>query len=677
MRKRITSLLLTLAMLLSLVPAMGVTASAAGTEIEAVSFSYTGYAEGENVADAVVTCDTAGVDFTYKWQYSDSGGSYSDATKLSAQFISGIKYTLWIYFKAKDGLALAELNETDVTLGGNNPGVVYTNYTIDEVKYSYGVPFSMSPLGGVTKYIVGFYTQGGKIGDESYRVERVTGTDGKLAAEQVPTPTKEHYIFAGWYTAESGGTLLSLDTVYIDSRNEYYARWVPTVDIDVTFDANGGKVNGKDTDTITIPAADKGKLASLPVPTREGYTFDGWYTAASGGMKITETTVFSEATTVYALWGAIDSVSFSYTGYAEGENVADAVVTCDTAGVDFTYKWQYSDSGGSYSDATKLSAQFISGIKYTLWIYFKAKDGLALAELNETDVTLGGNNPGVVYTNYTIDEVKYSYGVPFSMSPLGGVTKYIVGFYTQGGKIGDESYRVELITGTDGKLTAEQVPTPTKEHYTFDGWYTAASGGTLLSLDTVYTDSSSKYYARWTENPALTGTATITGTAVSWNDTDNAEYLLYDGSTSDADIKAEWKAGTYTTALAYTPVKGGITLNADGKRHDQTFTFDTVAAGNYKLVIVKPGHGLWIEELTVNTDNITDKSVQLYKMGDVNRDGKVNSTDALWVRQSSAGGRVLDAYQKILADLNRDGKVNSTDALWIRQISAGSRTLTY
>ena len=513
MRKRITSLLLTLVMLLSLVPAMGVTASAAGTEIEAVSFSYTGYAEGKNVADAVVTCDTAGVEFTYKWQYSDSGGSYSDATKLSAQFISGIKYTLWIYFKAQDGLALAELNKTDVTLGGNNPGVVYTNYTIDEVNYSYGVPFSMSPLGGVTKYIVGFYTQGGKIGDESYRVERVTGTDGKLAAEQVPTPTKEHYIFAGWYTAESGGTLLSLDTVYTGSRNEYYARWVPTVDIDVTFDANGGKVNGKDTDTITIPAADKGKLASLPVPTREGYTFDGWYTAASGGTKITETTVFSEATTVYALWGAIDSVSFSYTGYAEGKNVADAVVTCDTAGVEFTYKWQYSDSGGSYSDATKLSAQFISGIKYTLWIYFKAQDGLALAELNKTDVTLGGNNPGVVYTNYTIDEVNYSYGVPFSMSPLGGVTKYIVGFYTQGGKIGDESYRVERVTGTDGKLAAEQVPTPTKEHYIFAGWYTAESGGTLLSLDTVYTGSRNEYYARWTENPALTGTATITGTA--------------------------------------------------------------------------------------------------------------------------------------------------------------------
>ena len=625
MRKRITSLLLTLVMLLSLVPAMGVTASAAGTEIEAVSFSYTGYTEGENVADAVVTCNTAGVEFTYKWQYSDSGGSYSDATKLSAQFISGIKYTLWIYFKAQDGLALAELNETDVTLGGNNPGGVYTNYTIDEVKYSYGVPFSMSPLGGVTKYIVGFYTQGGKIGDESYRVERVTGTDGKLAAEQVPTPAKEYYIFAGWYTAESGGTLLSLDTVYTDPRNQFYARWVPAVDIDVTFDANGGKVNGKDTYTITIPAADKGKLASLPVPTREGYTFDGWYTAASGGMKITETTVFSEATTVYALWGAIDSVSFSYTGYTEGENVADAVVTCNTAGVEFTYKWQYSDSGGSYSDATKLSAQFISGIKYTLWIYFKAQDGLALAELNETDVTLGGNNPGGVYTNYTIDEVKYSYGVPFSMSPLGGVTKYIVGFYTQGGKIGDESYRVELVTGTDGKLTAEQVPTPTKEHYTFDGWYTAASGGTLLSLDTVYTDSSSEYYARWTENPALTGTATITGTAkfgqtvtASLESGNNTGTLSYQWKRNGIDI-------TSATGNTYTLVEEDI---------DKTITVAISSSVESGTIVSSPTAAVEKADGPAAPTSVTPVACT----NSSNNDGKLqNVTNAMEYQKSGAG----------------------------------------
>ena len=222
---------------------------------------------------------------------------------------------------------------------------------------------------------------------------------------------------------------------------------------------------------------------------------------------------------------------------------------------------------------------------------------------------------------------------------------------------------MELITGTDGKLTAEQVPTPTKEHYTFDGWYTAASGGTLLSLDTVYTDSSSKYYARWTENPALTGTATITGTAVSWNNTDNAEYRLYDGSTSDADIKAEWKAGTYTTALAYTPVKGGITLNADGKRHDQTFTFDTIPEGNYKLVIFKPGKYVpKIVSITVSTTDYDCGQLKLWLKGDVNGDGIVNGNDIQRLYSHITGASTLTADDAlIVANANEDTAINGND----------------
>ena len=110
--------------------------------------------------------------------------------------------------------------------------------------------------------------------------------------------------------------------------------------------------------------------------------------------------------------------------------------------------------------------------------------------------------------------------------------------------------------------------------------------------------------------------------------------------------------------------------------YSQNYSFPAIPAGTYTLKVEKKGHAPWTESITVDSAAIA-KDVTVYLWGDVNRDGKVNSTDALWVRQSSAGGRVLDAYQKILADLNRDGKVNSTDALWIRQISAGSRTLTY
>ena len=45
---------------------------------------------------------------------------------------------------------------------------------------------------------------------------------------------------------------------------------------------------------------------TLPTPTRTGYTFAGWYTAASGGTKVTNTTVVNTASnhTLYAHWTA-------------------------------------------------------------------------------------------------------------------------------------------------------------------------------------------------------------------------------------------------------------------------------------------------------------------------------------------------------------------------------------
>ena len=107
------------------------------------------------------------------------------------------------------------------------------------------------------------------------------------------------------------------------------------------------------------------------------------------------------------------------------------------------------------------------------------------------------------------------------------------------------------------------------------------------------------------------------------------------------------------------------------------YSFTGVSAGNYTLKVQKKGHAPWTESITVSNQNIYGKDVTVYLWGDVNRDGKVNSTDALWVRQSSAGGRTLDNYQRTLANVNADNKVNSTDALWIRQISAGSRVLNY
>ena len=67
----------------------------------------------------------------------------------------------------------------------------------------------------------------------------------------------------------------------------------------ITFDANGGEVTPASGTT-----GQGGKLTgALPTPTRAGsYTFDGWYTAASGGDEVTADTVFTADATIYARW---------------------------------------------------------------------------------------------------------------------------------------------------------------------------------------------------------------------------------------------------------------------------------------------------------------------------------------------------------------------------------------
>ncbi len=88
----------------------------------------------------------------------------------------------------------------------------------------------------------------------------------------------------------------------------------------ITFDANGGSV----TPANAVTGAG-GELTSLPTPTRSGsYSFDGRYTAASGGTKVTTSYQFTADTTVYAHW--------TYTGgSSSGGGVSTYAITVDSA----------------------------------------------------------------------------------------------------------------------------------------------------------------------------------------------------------------------------------------------------------------------------------------------------------------------------------------------------------
>ena len=91
----------------------------------------------------------------------------------------------------------------------------------------------------------------------------------------LPGATRDGYSFSGWYTAAEGGTSAGGEGASYQPSTEttLYAHWTAYT---VTYDANGGSVS---------PTSASG-VVTLPTPTKTGYTFSGWYTAASGGTKI-------------------------------------------------------------------------------------------------------------------------------------------------------------------------------------------------------------------------------------------------------------------------------------------------------------------------------------------------------------------------------------------------------
>lgn len=82
--------------------------------------------------------------------------------------------------------------------------------------------------------------------------------------------------------------------------------------------------------------------------------------------------------------------------------------------------------------------------------------------------------------------------------------------------------------------------------------------------------------------------------------------------------------------------------------------------------------GLKHMECTVCHATVSSSSLVSKATGDINGDGKVNSTDALLaLRYSTGSSNLISGNALINADVNGDGKVNSADALIILRISIG------
>lgn len=76
----------------------------------------------------------------------------------------------------------------------------------------------------------------------------------------------------------------------------------------VTFDAQGGSCSES-----SKQVAEGSLIGTLPVPTLDGKTFGGWFTAATDGLKIDENYTVSSDTTLYARWGEGSDIEFGDT----------------------------------------------------------------------------------------------------------------------------------------------------------------------------------------------------------------------------------------------------------------------------------------------------------------------------------------------------------------------------
>ena len=158
--------------------------------------------------------------------------------------------------------------------------------------------------------------------DGGTEIETQAVTIGAAAAEP-DAPTKDGYIFAGWYRVldAEAGTLA--ETVYdftapVTESLTLKAVWREVGTFIVTFDSDGGTA-------VESQTVHDGECADLPdAPTKEGYCFEGWFYVRDGVMTeegFSYLEPITEDITLRARWGE----GYTFT-LLPGEGTGEAVI---------------------------------------------------------------------------------------------------------------------------------------------------------------------------------------------------------------------------------------------------------------------------------------------------------------------------------------------------------------
>lgn len=400
-------------------------------------------------------------------------------------------------------------------------------------------------------------------------------------------PTREGYDFLGFYTSTSGGAQVYNasggcveGTYWKDGKWNYlgdvtlYARWTAKT-YNVALDNDGGKPSPAPTVT---PKYDSAMPAVTP-PTRKytvtfnantgtcatasltsTYIFGGYYSGKNG----TGTQYYKADGTSARTW----NIAQNTTLYAKWTSVAVTLPTASKTGYTFN-GWYTAASGGTLVDVAGKS--YTPSADITLYAQWTANtytvtlepEGGTPTPAPTVKPTYDANMPSV-----TVPTRKYT--VTFNANTGTCATTSLVSEYTFGGYFsgkdgtGTQYYKADGTsarawdiaqnTTLYAKWTSKAVtlPTPTKTGYTFQGWYTAASGGTKIGVaGASYTPTADiTLYAQWKANEL--DIALNDRGATSTNHTKTV-HMVYDEK--GKDIILPTKTG-YTFQGYYTGIRG-------------------------------------------------------------------------------------------------------------------------
>ena len=255
---------------------------------------------------------------------------------------------------------------------GNVATAIGTAETGEKVFYAKWTPHSYS----ITYNLNGGTNAGTNPTNYTIESETITLAD----------PSKTGYNFSGWYTDASFTEASKVTEIAQGTTGDqaFYAKW-EAVNYAITYMDGENVISGLTPATYTIEAA-----ATLPTKdtvTKNGYTFEGWYTDPELTNKVTAIAAGStDAKTFYAKWEAVEyTITFmdsdGTTELSEKKYTiesADTLGTASKAGYDF-FQWEVKVAGGNWTVGTYTADKSVKG-------YFG--DVTMIAQWNRTTMTV-------------------------------------------------------------------------------------------------------------------------------------------------------------------------------------------------------------------------------------------------------------------------------------------------